>query len=278
MTTTYTLQGKFRDHARNPIPGTRLTATVSTNLGSLALNDLGDNAVDLPRATRLSVAADGTFSVTLTATNATGISVLDGTLRYIVNVAYSDEHGNDLHWDSGYFELTGNTDLSTVAGTDAVIDVSTATVMVSTLVQQAVQNHTPGIDLGTVARTTAVTSTATTVTAATAISGLSVSITGQGRPVDLRFFAPIVYNSGGANVAVSAMILRNGDPVSTDNQLGSVYSPATNLGPALTIVRRTAPIAVGAAVTFTVRLWTPSGTANILPSATYPIELSVTSR
>ncbi|KRB73084.1 hypothetical protein ASE01_20120 [Nocardioides sp. Root190] len=142
-----------------------------------------------------------------------------------------------------------------------------------------IEGHEAGIDLGTANRTTSVppmTSTATSVAAAAAISGLSRTVTGKGRSVDVEFYAPIVYNSGAANVGVSCMIVRDNNPASTDNQIGTRFSPATNNGPDMYIRRRTGILLDGVEYTFTVRMWTPSGTAVIVPGGNYPAQLMVT--
>lgn len=276
MTTSYAFTGNVRNVVG--AGATAIKAAIGTNLGDLALVDLDAGSVRLPERAPVEIDSAGDFVESLIATNSSGINILDGSLRYILYLSWRDAQGRNRDWNSGYFELVTNTDLSAVAGTDVAVEADAVAAMVSTLVQQEVENHTPGILLGSSTRTTLVTSTATTAALATAIANLSVTITGKGRPVDVRLFAPIVWNSVGANVACSAMIVRDGNPNSTDNQFGSAYSPATNTGPSLLVARTTNPLVDGTQYTFTARLWTPSGQANILPGVNFPLELTVTSR
>ena len=279
MTTTYNLTGNFSDLLGVDLPGTKIVATVSTNLGTKPLVDLDNNVVRPPRPARITVATDGTFTVPLIATNSTGTNVLDGTLRYVVNVSYADDNGRRQEWTSGYFALTANTDLSDVASsTPTVAEVSGATALVSTLVDQAVQDQAPGIELGYASRTSSITSTATTAAGATALTGLSVTIVGQGRPVDVRFHCAAVYHSV-ANTLVSIVIVRDGNVTGADNQMGAVASPVTTTGPSLAVSRRTGTLVAGTSYTFTVRAWgAAAGTCTLVSAAYCPTELVVTSR
>lgn len=279
MTTTYTLTGKFIDVGLDVIAGTKIVATVGTNLARLGLIDLDDDLTGLPRPKRLSVADDGSFSIDLIGTNSTGINVLDGTLRYIVRAEYPDGHGGKINWDSGFFELTANADLSDKAGTDVAIEVSEATAMVSTLVEQAVQDHTPGIDLGVASRTSNFTTTAVASSdTAGNIPSLVLNVVGQGRPIDIRFHCPSVRHSV-ANTTVSAVIIRDGNVTSADNQIGAVKSASTTDGPSMTIVRRTGVLVAGTPYVFNVRVWgAAAGTCTLVGAAYCPIELTATSR
>ena len=149
---------------------------------------------------------------------------------------------------------------------------------VNTAVQQAVQNHTPGIELGSASRTSSITSTATAAAGASALTGLSVTVVGQGRPVDLRFYCASVYHSV-ANTLVSVIIVGDGNATGTNNQIGTVASPSTTAGPSMCIMRRTAALTLGQSYTFTVRAWgAAAGTCNLVSAAYCPTELVVTSR
>lgn len=169
----------------------------------------------------------------------------------------------------------GVTDLWADAGGDGRVRMLADVVEV---VEQAVQDHTPGIELGYASRTSSITSTATTSTGATALVGLSVTVTGQGRPVDLRFFCPSIYHTT-ANAGVSVVIVRDGNVTGGDNQIGARFSPVTTTGPSLSITRRTATLVDGVSYTFTVRAWgTVAGTCTLVGAPFCPIELTVTSR
>ncbi len=241
MTTTHTLTGTLLD-----LPGvadTRriVSAVVSTNLGRFALVDLDNNDVRLPNPTRLTVNADGSFSVDLIATDSAGINV-PNDLRYNVTVTYKDDQGVKRTWSSGYFELTANRDLSDVANTDAVANVSEAATVVNTLVLQALEDNVPGIELGSAERETTFTSSANAD-----IPGLSITVTGTGRPLYVDFFCDSVYHSV-ANTLVAARIRKNGVQVAE----GREFSPVTNAGPFM-FVRHRETLAVGQSATYTVQ-------------------------
>lgn len=149
---------------------------------------------------------------------------------------------------------------------------------VDTLVEQAVQDHTPGVELGQAARTSSITSTATTAAGASALTGLSVTVVGQGRPVDVRFYTAALYHSV-ANTAVSLIIVKDGNATGTDNQIGTAFSPSTTTGPSVCITRRTATLTDGVSYTFTVRAWGgAAGTTTVVGASFCPAELVVTSR
>lgn len=278
MTTTYAFAGNVKDIAG--AGATALTAALGTNLGEgVPLVDLDNGVVRLPERAPVELAADGTFTQTLIASNSAGINILDGTLRYILYLSWRDASGKRRDWDTGYFALTTNTNLKSVAGTDVAINVDQAAAMVATLVQQEVESHTPGIELGSVTRTSNATST-TVLSTNTAgdIGGLSLTITGQGRPVDVRFFAPGVYHSV-ANAMVSVILICNNNVTDTNNQIGTENSPLTNNGPSMQITRRTGVLTAGVSYTFKVRLWgAVAGTSTLVGASFCPIELTITSR
>lgn len=228
----------------------------------------------------MTVASDGTFTTTLLATNSAGINVLDGTLRYVLNVTYRDADGKRRSWSSGYFALTAATDLSGVAGTDVAATVDDVAAMVSSLVLQEVQDHTPGIDLGTASRTSAFTTTNTTAGNGSLglITGLTVTITGTGRPVDVRFTAPAVYHSV-ANTFVGVSINAGNPLAATNATFASSQSTLTNNGNGLEATLRTPALNVGQSYTFQVNVWGgAAGTCTLAAAAYGPIQLAVTSR
>lgn len=277
MTTTFTLTGNLVNLIGGEVKATAVW--LGTNLGRMALIDLDNNKTHPPGLARLDVSA-GVFSAELIATDSTGINVLDGSLRYIVYVEYSDGRGGKPTWNSGYFELTADTDLSDVAGTSVAVDVDDVTGMVSSLVEQAVQDHTPGIELGVAQRTTTFTTTNTTAGngALGIVTSLSVTVVGKGRPADVEFYCPAAYHSvAGAFVAISINL---GNPLAVANtQLGSVQSTLTSNGPAFRVTLRSAVLTDGASYTFQVNAWgSTAGTVSLVAAAYCPVQLTVTSR
>ncbi|MBM7518261.1 pyocin knob domain-containing protein [Nocardioides nitrophenolicus] len=112
MTTSYNLTGNIRDLIGETSKSA--TAYLSTNLGDVALVDLDANQVRLAGSKRIPLAAGGTFTTSLIATNSTGTNISGGTLRYRVTVVYKDPNGQTRTWDSGLFAHTATQDLSDV--------------------------------------------------------------------------------------------------------------------------------------------------------------------
>lgn len=125
MTTEHTLTGNILDLIGSADPSRVTLATVDTNLET-ALVDYDNNEVRLAGPKQLSIATDGTFSIDLIATDSTGTNVLDDSLRYVVRVLYKDATGRERSWDTGYFELTADADLSDKAGSGVSIPVDPA--------------------------------------------------------------------------------------------------------------------------------------------------------
>ncbi|MCX6399241.1 MAG: hypothetical protein NTX33_04820 [Propionibacteriales bacterium] len=119
MTTTYTLTGDLSDLLGSD--AVAVVATLGTNLGDVGLIDLDANTVRLPERAAIPLDENLGFSITLIATNSSGTNIVDESLRYIVNVDYIDGLGSRRSWDSGYFELTANTDLADAAGEDLAL-------------------------------------------------------------------------------------------------------------------------------------------------------------
>lgn len=185
----------------------------------------------------------------------------------------SDKTGAELASDSFIATVLGDTGSSSFAA------LTGAGGAVAVAVEEQVEGHVPGTDLGTVQRGSNATSTTTAATdAAGDITGLSVTVVGQGRPVDIRFHAPGVYHSV-ANTLVSVILMCNGEVVGLNNQIGTENSPLTNNGPSMSISRRTGILTFGTNYTFSVRLWgNAAGTSTLVGAAFCPIELAVTSR
>lgn len=185
----------------------------------------------------------------------------------------SDKTGAELASDSFIAGVLGD------AGSAAFAALTGSGGAVSFAVEEQVEGHIPGTDLGTVLRATSATSTTTAATdPAGDLTGLSVTVVGQGRPVDVRFHAPGVYHSV-ANTLVSVILMCNGEVVGTNNQIGTENSPRTDNGPSMSISRRTGILTTGTSYTFSVRLWgAAAGTSTLVAASFCPIELAVTSR
>ena len=191
-------------------------------------------------------------------------------------------HGSDVE---GLVETEVATHLP-AAVSEAVADAVPAAVQtavqsaVPPAVAEAVEAHTPGMELGYASRTSTFTTTNITPgNIAGQIPGLSITLVGQGRPIDLRFTAGGVWHSV-ANAAVSVFISQSVPAgVLTNNILGATRSTLTNSGPSLEISRRTAPLTVGVTYTFIVVVsGAVAGTSSMFGATYSPIEFVATSR
>lgn len=105
------------------------------------------------------------------------------------------------------------------------------------------------------------------------ITGLSVTVTGSGRAVDIEFSSTGVYHSV-ANTWMFLAILVNG----STGMLGYVNSNTNTEGPTA-YIRLRKVLTNGVNYTFTVSLATGAGgTCNAIAGATYPMQLTVTQR
>lgn len=126
-----------------------------------------------------------------------------------------------------------------------VADATSATrAAVDAVVEQAVESHTPGIELGYAERATTFTSTTNA-----AITTLSITVTGTGRPIEVTFFCTRVWHSV-ANTLVAARIRKD----SVIMQEGSIISPLTTAGPSL-LVRHIETLGVGVQATYDVQVF-----------------------
>lgn len=151
----------------------------------------------------------------------------------------------------------------------------------TTVVNAILATRAPGAELGYAEVTSSLTSTAVDVTGAADLAGLSVTVVGKGRPVDIEFFCPSVTHSV-ASTTVNADVVVNGDIISARNQIGTAKSTATaaGTGPSLYVKRR-AVLADTVSYTFTVRVFTAgvAGTSTMYAANPYsPMFLSVVSR
>lgn len=119
--------------------------------------------------------------------------------------------------------------------------------------------------------------TTTTTAPGTPVTGLSTLVTGQGRPVDVQFYAPNVYHSV-ANTDVICYLRANGIDLDALGQTGSASSPSTTAGPSLLITRRLV-LLDGDDYTFDVCVFGgAAGTCNLVAAGFAAIQLSVVSR
>jgi hypothetical protein len=130
-------------------------------------------------------------------------------------------------------------------------------------------------ELGYEERTTndTTTNTAYASTTSNKISGLSVTVVGQGLPVLIEFFCPGVFHSVAAT-GVSVALITNG--ALTSGQLATVDSSATNKSRAL-IMRRRMLLTAGTSYTFEVGKYVDAaGTGTYTAVADAPMYLAVT--
>lgn len=118
--TRYTLTGDFGDIVGDEFNQRSVKAFLSTNLpAGQALVNLADNEIQIG-ARELALDTSGSFSVSLIASNSADTNIASGTLEYRVTFSYVNPATRTRDtWDSGYFELTADADLSDVAGTIA---------------------------------------------------------------------------------------------------------------------------------------------------------------
>lgn len=115
--TRHTLTGDFGTIVGGEFADRSVKAWLTTNLNAgEALVDLAANVIQ-PGSIELTLTA-GAFSQSLIATNSADTNIADDSLRYRVLFSYVDPLTRTrVSWDSDYFELTANADLSDVAGT-----------------------------------------------------------------------------------------------------------------------------------------------------------------
>jgi hypothetical protein len=147
--------------------------------------------------------------------------------------------------------------------------------VVDAAVAEAIEAHTPGIELGFAERTTSF------VSGNADITTFSVGpITGQGRPVDITYFCPAVYHTV-ANTLNRAdlKVSTNGGAAAVVNS-GWIMSTATTVGPSMRVTHR---MLFASGSTYTVTVGVFQGTAGTMTwfasaSPNRPMQLSVTSR
>jgi hypothetical protein len=132
-------------------------------------------------------------------------------------------------------------------------------------------------ELGYAERTTSDTTTNTAYgsVASNKISGLSVTVVGEGLPVLVEFFAPQVLHSVQGN-DVAAVLLTNGAVTGGQFAVAGTSGATADVGPAF-ILRRRLLLASGTSYTFEVgKFAIQAGTATYVAGADFPMHLSVT--
>lgn len=151
---------------------------------------------------------------------------------------------------------------------------------ISDSVASAMDSLGTGAMLGPAERTTLFQTTSTSATSTAGdIPGITISVTGTGRPIHITAFLPNAYHSV-ANTKVNAGITLNGDVLSSlGSQVGGVFSPQTADGVPLTLHRVTGNLAAGTTYTIGVRIWGgAAGTSSVNTGAFAPIQLSAIRR
>jgi hypothetical protein len=158
---------------------------------------------------------------------------------------------------------------SDVTGLETALDDRVTEAEVDALVEQALEDHTPGIELGYAERTTSYSA------GNSDISGLSVIVTGQGRPVDIEFYCPTAYHS------VTGTLIR-ADIKSNGTIVNSWFDVTSNTAAGRTCqVKQRLVLTDGVEYTFTIGTFQGTGgTMTWFASASpvRPMWLSVVSR
>lgn len=147
---------------------------------------------------------------------------------------------------------------------------------IETLVEDALEAHTPGTELG-YAASTASFSTNDAATLTTRIPDLVVPILGNGRPVEIKFFAPNVYHDI-IGAIVTFYFVVDDVALTNDGQIGSTFSPQNTIGPSATIERRLV-IPEGVTKTFKVGMLVGAGgEGHVIANPSARMHLSAVSR
>jgi hypothetical protein len=153
------------------------------------------------------------------------------------------------------------------------------------MTQTAVYNATTGrfdpqdtsdaSELGYASRTTNDTTTnaAYASSSSNKISGLSVTVVGEGLPVLIEFYCPSVAHSV-ANSAVNATLVING--ALSGGQIGTSHSISSTVGQGM-LLRHRKVLALGTSYTFEIGKYLgAAGTGTYTGNADFPMHLAVT--
>jgi hypothetical protein len=142
---------------------------------------------------------------------------------------------------------------------------------------EAFEAGIPGTELGYAERLTNFATTAVAAGATALVPGLVVTVTGQGRPVDIEFFAQAVRHSV-ASTAITGYLEVNGSATASQASSAGSSSPSTTVGRVI-IIRRRAVLADGVEYTFKAGIFGgAAGTTTLSAAAFAASHLSVTSR
>lgn len=154
---------------------------------------------------------------------------------------------------------------------------TTLTSNVTEAVENAVEAHTPGMELGYAERVTPGSTTQIAANSNALIAGLVVTVVGQGRPVLIQFTCQGIYHSV-ANTGVTGYLEVNGSVTLPQCQSATVSSPSTSSGRTMNINRRTI-LANGVSYTIKVGIFGTAAGTSIATAATFAaMQLSVISR
>jgi hypothetical protein len=136
-----------------------------------------------------------------------------------------------------------------------------------------------GANLGSSKRTTTATTSNTSTASTTPITGISITVVGKGKPVDVRFFASQGYHSV-ANTLVIPYLIVNGVALpATTGQSGVTQSTLTTSGPSVFFVASNIVLTDGVSYTFEVGLaGGAAGTTALFAATNSPMTLDVTAR
>lgn len=281
--TWHTISGDIGTIVGGVYESRRIKLWVSASTGSVV--DLEDGTVLLGEQF-VTVSNDGTFSVDVIATDSDDILPAEG-LTYQVSIEYPGPSSlgvslsNRRAWKSGWFAVTGDVNLSSVTASPASPpNASTPGLtnpQIFEAIEDAIEAHTPGIELGYASTTTGMTSTNTSI--GTFHASLTVIVTGQGRAVDIELNIPGgVYHSV-AGTETRAYIY--GSPTIAGSNvwgLDNAISAYTTKGPGR-ILRCRQVLADGVDYSIAVGLAVAAaGTGTIAASSSQRLSLSVISR
>lgn len=204
----------------------------------------------------------------------------DGTLATKANATHThlqsdvtgleealDEKLDQATADGLYADVTHTHAQSDVTGLEAALDDRVTEAEVDTIVQQAVEDHTPGIELGYAERFTTYTGGNSDIT------GLSITVVGQGRPVDVEFYCPTALHSVSGSL-IRADIKSNGTIIETAFDITTNTSFGRHI-----YAKRRIVLTNGVSYTFTVGVFQgTAGTMTWYADANRPIWLSAVSR
>lgn len=279
MATRYTLTGNLPGLI-GADPDT-LVVTISTNLDGALTTDDGETIP--PGEQLVPLSSTGTFAVNPPATNSTGLNVTDGSLRYVIRARKRDASGKRIEWSSGFFTLTGPADLSAKVGTATgpIYDALAAevTALAEAAVAAEVDAQVPGLVSDSGKRTENFPTTNLSLTSSTGdVPGVTATIVGNGRPVEVTAYAPFVYHSAVALVQ-GAITVNGAHDNAVGSQLGGVVSYTSGLGGPIFVRRITDPLTVGQTYVFGLRIAsTAAGTATLIGLPAAPIQIDAISR